>query len=368
MRPYTTHFLSEPRHVSEHAKAIRCSSSIGIDTEFVRERTFRPRPGLVQISDGEQVWLLDPVALAGEDAFHELLAELLRDPATCKILHSTGEDLEVLDILADARPSPLFDTQRAAALLGWPLQIRYETLAAELLGIEFPGGLARNDWCRRPLPEAWLEYAAHDVIALPDIRAELSERLQQQGRLAWLEEDCRRLIELREEPDPVIRIRGAGRLDDQQLERLSRLADWRDAEARRRDLPRSFVVADAVLLELVQPHRIDDRLLDQLGRMKPPLPKRYRKAVADVLATEPRTFQRPAELQPLTQQQRSRLGDLKTRVAGIAESLGLEPAIIASRRDLTRLVQGSDCAWLHGWRGELLGDLRGVLPEIAKGG
>lgn len=354
MQAFKTHFVSDADHINEFAEAIRACPSLGIDTEFVRERTFFPRPGLVQASDGEQVWLLDPVTLAHEDTFRKLLSERLQDPATYKILHSTGEDLEVLEILADAVPSPLFDTQRAAALLGWPLQVRYETLAAELLGIDLPGGLARNDWCRRPLPQAWLEYAAHDVITLPAMRAELSNRLKRQGRLAWLEEDCRRLIGNGAEAHPVIRIRGAGTLHDDQLERLARLAEWRDREARRRDLPRSFIVADTILMELAQSRSVDDRLLDRLGHTKPALHKRFRQAVREVLAAEPRPFSRPPELRPLTQEQRARLAELKSRVAGVAESLGLEPALIASRRDLTRWVQGAESEWVQGWRGKLL--------------
>lgn len=361
MQPFKTHFVRDADHISECAEAIRACPSLGIDTEFVRERTFFPRPGLVQVSDGEQVWLLDPVALAEERVFRELLSERLQDPATCKILHSTGEDLEVLEILADAVPAPLFDTQRAAALLGWPLQVRYENLAKELLGIDLPGGLARNDWCRRPLPEAWLEYAAHDVITLPAMRAELGSRLERQGRLAWLEEDCRRLIANRAEAHPVIRIRGAGTLNDDQLERLARLAEWRDREARRRDLPRSFIVADTILMELAQSPLVDDQLLDRLGRMKPALHKRFRNEVREVLAGDAKPFSRPPELLPLTQEQRARLSELKSRVASIAESLGLEPALIASRRDLTRWVQGAECEWVQGWRGELLELGRGVL-------
>src|SRR5690625_6847316 len=68
----------------------KCSEApaIGIDTEFVRERTFYPRPGLVQISNARQVWLLDAVAAESSP----LLGELLDSKATTKILHSVGDD------------------------------------------------------------------------------------------------------------------------------------------------------------------------------------------------------------------------------------------------------------------------------------
>jgi ribonuclease D len=33
---------------------------IGVDTEFVRERTYYPCPGLIQVSDPDGVTLVDP--------------------------------------------------------------------------------------------------------------------------------------------------------------------------------------------------------------------------------------------------------------------------------------------------------------------
>jgi len=350
-----THLLSESDHVSRHAEKILNTQSLGVDTEFVRERTYFPRPGLFQFSDGGEVWLVDPVALAGQDCLQALIGEVMRNTAVTKILHSTGEDLEVIDLVGNAQPDPLFDTQRAAALLGWPLQIRYELLAGELLGAEFPGGLGRNDWCRRPLPEAWLEYAANDVIALPDMRAALAERLERAGRLDWLTEDCRRMLaQSGSGPEPVTRIKGAPGLSDAELERLNRLAQWREAQARRRDLPRGFVVADPMLLELARMQAPDERAMQSLATGRQRLGKRDRAALLEVLREAPREFVRPPELTPLTGEQRAEIKALQGRVRNIAEQLGVEPAVIASRRDLTRKVLGLPCPWLQGWRGGLL--------------
>ncbi len=354
MQSCDIHFISDKHHIHDHAATILASPSLGVDTEFVRERTFFPRPGLVQISDGSQVWLLDPIALVDQPAFRQLLRSILENQHICKILHSTGEDLEVLEILSGTRPSPLFDTQRAAAFLGWPLQVRYENLVRELLGIDFPGGLARNDWCRRPLPENWLTYAAHDVIALPQMHESLQKRLVQHNRHEWLQEDCHRLVGDRSASMPVSRIRSAASLSDDQLERLARLANWREIEARQRDVPRSFVVADAVLLNLAQGRAPDDGLGKSRGRYGPRIHWRELKALYEILEQTPETFIRPPDLQPLNPEQRSRVRELQAGVRAIADRLGIEPAAIASKRDLTRLVQGVDCDWMNGWRGPLL--------------
>jgi ribonuclease D len=359
MKPESVKFINNRKLLADCAPAIADAPALGVDTEFVRERTFFAQPGLLQFSDGERVWLLDPVAMAEEPAFAALVADRLQASGVDKILHSTGEDLEVLDRIAGAEPRPLFDTQRAAALLGRPLQMRYEHLAAELVGAEFPGGLGRNNWLRRPLPDEWLDYAAADVIALPALRTLLGRRLADAGRLEWLEEDCARLVaQARTPADPVTRIRGAAGLDDEALARLAMLADWRDRAARERDLPRGFVVGDDALLDLARcaPGERDARL-ETAGHRGRPLRRGDRDAIRALLSGTPGPFERPPELLPLARAQRERIKSLQKAVRDRAETLGVEPALLASRRDLTRWVQGANCEWLHGWRGEVLSDV-----------
>ena len=353
-----THLICDSDHISAHAAAMTAAAAIGVDTEFVRERTYFPRPGLLQFSDGQQVWLVDPVKLEGSPALETLVASIMNNSGASKILHSTGEDLEVIDMVGRARPVPLFDTQRAAALLGWPLQIRYEILARDLLGVEFPGGLARNDWCRRPLPEAWIEYAANDVIALPGMREALSEKLDRAGRKEWLAEDCHRILQRQDtENDPVLRIKGAATLSDEALERLARLARWREEQARRRNIPRGFVIADPVALTLARQTEVREPDFDQFEGGRQRVGKRDRAAIMALLRGAPTDYRRPAALSLLTNDQRGRIKEMQGRVKQVAEQLGVEPAVIASKRDLARKVQGADCDWPDGWRGELLPDL-----------
>lgn len=353
-----TLLLSESHHISEHADKMTNVDAIGVDTEFVRERTYFPRPGLLQFSDGEHAWLVDPVTLEGSPELESLVGAIMANAAASKILHSTGEDLEVIDMVGHAEPAPLFDTQRAAALVGWPLQIRYEILARDLLGVEFPGGLGRNDWRRRPLPEAWIEYAANDVIALPRMREVLSEKLEQAGRMEWLIEDCRRILQRQHlQSDPVLRIKGAAGLSDEELERLARLARWREEQARSRDIPRGFVLADPVMLELARQTRVREQDFDRFEGGRQRVGKRDQAKIMELIDAGPDQYQRPPELSVLTNEQRARIKEMQERVKRIAEELGLEPALIASKRDLTRKVQGVDCDWLDGWRGELLRDL-----------
>ena len=349
--------IDDHNSLGAHVEPLLACTSIGLDTEFVRERTFYPKPGLLQFSDGQQIWLIDPLALAGDPAFQSLLSELLSNPSGCKILHSVGEDFEVLEILCDQRPRPLFDTQIAAAMLGWPLQLRYESLVQELLGLQFPGGLARNNWRIRPLPDAWLEYAAHDVIALPAMRAALEKLLEKAGRLHWLHEDCERMVESASQPAaPLLRIRSAARLNDDALTRLNRLANWRDDQARTRDLPRSFILNDAVLMELAKKPPQDSSALARIDGIHAGLIRRHAEEVLGLLHQPSEVFQRPPELIPLTSAQQAAIKQMQQIVRNIAEQLNVEPPLIASRRELTRLVQTGNAEWLDGWRGEVLAD------------
>src|SRR5690606_21144762 len=129
---------------------------LAVDTEFVRESTYTAQLCLLQVSDGERVACLDMLALDGPGAF----ASVLADPAVRKVFHSARQDLEVLNEHLGAVPGPVWDTQVAAAMLGYPDQVGYTQLTGAELGVTLPKDHARTDWSRRPLSAEQLNYAA----------------------------------------------------------------------------------------------------------------------------------------------------------------------------------------------------------------
>lgn len=343
----------------------KASHTIGLDTEFVRERTFYARPGLIQVSDGQKVWLFDVVAVPESSA----LGALLADSSIVKVLHSVGEDLEILQAVGGSWPTPLFDTQIAAALLGMPLQLRYEHLVKAVLDVDLVGGKARNDWCRRPLPEEWLHYAAEDVIWLPRLKERLEELLESAGRLDWHREDCARIVDAARTGDvtpPLSRVKGAGRMETPDLARLDALAHWRETVAQQKDLPRRFVIGDDTLIELARAAG-QDRLGEAISRLPGGQRKRFGSTIEALLKeVRPDDFQRPEWLDALTPEQRDRLREAQKTVRAIAEELEIEPAVIASKRELTRLIRGERPDWLNGWRGRILdGRLDGASVSIS---
>lgn len=341
------------------AKAWRQADLLALDTEFVRERTYYAQLGLVQISDGQTVWLLDPLA----EGTLAPLRDLLEDPRVCKLLHSPSEDLEVLLKVVGAVPEPLLDTQVACALLGQPLQLGYHKAAEWLLDVTVDKDQTRSNWCARPLRQAQLRYAALDVCVLPLMWELLEAQLTALGRKAWFEEDCKRLLETARAPvvpaDSWQRIRGHGRLSGQSLAILQALAAWRETQAQQRDLPRGFVVPDKALLALADGALTNPETLDAVPGLHPKVLRRNREhwlALADAVLEQGRTLPVPPRMDA---RQKKQLARLRSAVARRADVLDLEPVMLASRRELEEWVSAEGATWpgrLDGWRREQLAE------------
>jgi ribonuclease D len=336
---------------------------LALDTEFMREKTYHPRLCLLQLSNGELTASIDPLAL--EDRLEPLL-EILFDPAIVKVFHAGRQDLEIFQLLWQRLPSPLFDTQSAAALLGLGDQIGYGNLVEKVLGKTLEKGHTRTDWCRRPLQPEQLRYALDDVIYLGQLYLELSQRLQAQGRGDWLQEEFEQLAD----PTTYIidpeqawkRVKGHQRLKGKQLAVLQALAAWREKEALRADRPRRWIIKDEPLLDLArrQPRNMDQ--LQQIRGLEGGLLKRHG---ATLLTLIDQAAKLPPERWPAAQQQPIRLSAnqeamvdlLMCSLRLLADEQGITPAALASRKALERLVTGErEIDLLRGWRRKLAGD------------
>lgn len=340
---------------------------IGVDTEFVRERTFWPRTALVQLSVPGEILLVDPLV----PGMPQALVPLLRDPAKLKVMHSASEDLQVFKTACDAVPRPLFDTQVAAALAGVGTGIGYQKLVAMLTGTELEKGETRSDWLQRPLSERQLEYAADDVAHLHELHAQLSTRLEAQGRLGWLEEDCARAAEAADldasDPWPHLSMRSAQTLDAEGQARLRRLLAWRDEQARRADRPRSWIIDNELVVTLARRVPVDEaafgRLLDGQARS----PRQLRGPLWEVASAPLEDSEREIPLAASQDAaQRALVKRLQEHVAAVAQAAGLPDGVLASRRQLELLLATGDWdAALGVWRRSLLEPT--LSTEIASG-
>ena len=311
---------------------------IGIDTEFVRERTWRAELGLVQLSDGKTVWLVDPLKTG---PLHPMAA-LFEDQSIVKILHAPSEDLDVLLYTTGAVPKPLFDTQTACALLGQSLQLGYHTTVEWLLSVTVDKGETRSNWCKRPLRPAQLHYAALDVCLLPMMHRQLHTRLEDLDRQPWLAEDCARLLNKAQTPaDPEQswkRINGNNRLDGASLAILQSLATWRDQEAERRNLARGFVIKDTALMTIANQK---PGSLDALSALDVWHPRAIQRHGQTLIATIDQILQeglRAAAPDTLKSEHRKLMGGMRKLVQEQATELAVEPALLASKRELESLI------------------------------
>ena len=328
---------------------------LAVDTEFIRERTFWPQLSLAQVaverSPGEMdILLLDMLAPGMAAA----LAPVLSDPAITIIMHSAGEDLVAFRHACGVVPASLFDTQVAAALCGVGAGLGYQRLVQELLGIAVDKGETRSDWMKRPLSPAQLAYAADDVRHLFALHDALAAKLDALGRSGWFAEDCRRMLDNARDEDgerwPHLSLRSAQFLDAAGRVRLLRLLRWREAQARRSDRPRNWVLDNELATTLAREAPADRSALDRLFQAHPKAPRKLAAPLWDALNTPlPDEDQAPA---PRTSERdRKALRRLQDAVAARSGDLGLPDGVLASRRWLEFLLDGQD--WpgaLSGWR------------------
>ena len=221
---------------------------IGVDTEFLREKTFLAQLCLVQVSTHDQIYCIDP--LTNDD--YEAMWKVLCRPEW--IVHSGRQDIEVVYQTAARMPESLFDTQIAAGLLGYAPQMGYANLVEELFDVQLPKTHTRADWSQRPLPRALLEYAADDVEYLLRMFDILAERLDKLGRLDWAQQDSALLLDPKlydiNPEDAVDRLKGARNLRGARRAVASRLAAWRETRALDRNRPRQWILRDAALIDM----------------------------------------------------------------------------------------------------------------------
>ena len=342
-------------------------SVLGIDTEFVRERTYRADLGLIQVSDGVTAWLWDPLRFESSEPVQRLLS----NSGIFKVLHAGSEDLEVLLHALDVMPEPFCDTQIACAMLGQPLQLSYQGAVKWLFDIDIEKDHTRSNWCKRPLRPGQLRYAAMDVVLLPQMLEALKPRLEQAGRWTWLEEEAARMRETAAEPvDPdlaYLRIGGAIRMDDESLRALRALARWREETAQARNRARGFVVSDAGLLELARLRPLTPSEILVAGHVHPRALRRYQPDLLQAIATaagDRSTIYRPG---PLDNRQRHAVNEMRRAVKARATELDVDPALLASRRELDRLLRAVAAgnpppARFLGWRKQVITDeLLGII-------
>jgi ribonuclease D len=352
-------WIDRSENLEALARTLDSQPSIGLDTEFLRERTFFPNLCLLQLAAGPDVWCVDTLRCGSL----EPLVPALTSPNSRKVIHSARQDLEAFYLNVKRIVSPVFDTQIAAACVGFKPQMGYADLVQALLHVTLPKGQTRTDWSKRPLTPEQLEYAADDVIYLNEIAALLSERLRTLGREQWVLEDCAALEDPRlYEPDPAQawkRLRNVRQHPPAVRARAKALAVWREKIARARDLPRGWILADDAIFAVAAADPADPAALTDALPSRRPMKDSLAESLLEALrggATEEVADAEPGRDARPTPEQRAVIDRLNRVVDARAAELELSPEILAPRGELKALAMGDRHGQaLSGWRLEIIG-------------
>lgn len=343
------------------AELIAEEQRIAVDTEFMREKTFYSQLCLLQVAAQSKIVCADPLGLSDADPkLCNGIWQSIMQPEW--VLHSGRQDIEVIYQTCGLLPHTLFDTQVAAALLGYQPQIGYAGLVKELFGIELPKSHTRADWSKRPLADAVLNYAAEDVEYLLPACDRLSDRLVELGRFDWAVEDSMYLLDVAlYDPDPDIavdRLKGARNLRGRARAAATKIAAWREREAIRTNRPRQWIMRDTVLLDIAV-SRPKER--NELGKIEGLAESTIRR-VGDKLLTivADATDDESNYLPPLRpdERQKAMLKKIQKIVSETGESLGLATEIVAPKKELSAAMLGNrESRVFRGWRRDVVGTM-----------
>jgi ribonuclease D len=350
--------ISEPQAFAQLCADLAGQGHIGLDTEFMRERTYFAQLCLLQLCFADRAVCVDTLALTDMSA----LAGAMGAMATRKILHAARQDLEVLWPITGAL-NGVFDTQVAAALVGLPAQIGYADLTQTLLGRSLHKSQTRTDWSRRPLSVAQIDYALDDVRYLPELAERLTQRLIELGRERWFDEEMAELNSgqsYQVAPEEAWRrLKGLNELDESRLALAQALAAWREQRAIHADRPRAWILPDAALREIVS---TVPRSIDQLAALGE-LPEGIRRHSGEQILALIGSVALPPRLPPLAARRRPDLAETDTvrrlsqLTREVGQELGIAPEILATRRDMERLLAGDRQGGpLQGWRRAVIGE------------
>jgi ribonuclease D len=352
---------------------------VAVDTEFMRETTYWPKLCLIQAAAGSAEACIDPLA---EGIDLEPFLEIMRDETILKVFHAARQDVEIFNNL-NAMPRPLFDTQVAGMAAGFGEQIAYDALVRQMLKIELDKSSRFTDWARRPLSDNQLTYALADVTHLAALYPILRERLEKDGRIAWVTDEMANLTDpaiYDVEPENAWKRLRPRKHTAKYMAVYKSVAAWRERTAQSRDQPRGRILKDEAIDEVATQAPTD---ADQLDRLRT-VPKGFSgsRIWTDLLAAIPEALKDPEAYALVIERTRTAPSPaagavvelLKVLLKARAEEAGVASKLIATVSDLELIANDdeADTSALKGWRREAFGEdalklKRGELALVLDG-
>ncbi len=356
--------ITDTESLQRYVDGLSGQPYVAIDTEFLRENTYYPKLCLVQLAGpDDEGAIIDPLANGIDLA---PLFALLADESIVKVFHAARQDIEIFVNLTGAVPTPLFDTQVAAMVMGFGEQIAYDALVRKLAGKGIDKTSRFTDWSRRPLSEKQLAYALSDVTHLRTVYDRILADLKRTGRASWVEGELENLGDLglyTVEPEDAWKRLKARTNKPRFLAVLRELAAWREREAQRRDLPRNRVIRDEALLEIASdPPESRDKLagIRSLNRKiaDGPFGAGLMEAVQTALAQPKESWPRVERPEPPAPALLPVIELLKVLLKRKCAAHGVAQKLVCPGPDIEKLAADdeADIPALKGWRREVFGN------------
>ena len=369
--PSQEYYITDSAALESLCRQLRSSRRLGLDTEFVGEDSFIPKLELIQVATHDVAAVIDFPAVQANGTLAPFW-ELICDPQVEKIVHAGRQDLDLFALHAGQIPKPFFDTQIAAAMLGFGAQVAYANLVQRIHGTKLAKAHTFTNWSARPLSADQIAYAAEDVQFLLPLHTHLQNRLHALGRSEWVREEFSRLesavAEKSKDPlDRYQRIRGWDSLKPRQAAVLRDLTAWRETEARRRNVPRGRVMRDEVLLQIA---RHPPGSVEELRGLRGVHGSEIDRNGEQLIATITASLALPSSAWPQVPRDRKPEPEsiglvelLQAVLKACAAEAEIAPTLLATSADLQALVEAKekkttpDLPLMRGWRRELIGDL-----------
>jgi ribonuclease D len=371
-------YITDRKGLDSLCRTLHQSPRLALDTEFVGEESFVPRLELIQVATEQTAAIIDFPAVQADGSL-DVFWEIVCRSDVEKIVHAGRQDLDLLAAHAGQIPKPFFDTQIAAAMVGYGAQVAYANLVHRLHGAKLDKAHTFTNWSARPLSRDQLTYALGDVQYLLSIHEHLHGRLMELGRLEWANEEFARLESVvgeksREPQERYQRIRGWDSLKPKAAVVLRELAAWRETEARRRNVPRGRILRDEVILQLA---RHPPKTVEELRSLRGVHPSEAERNGEQVIATIQSALALPPSAWPAAPRDRKPEPEstglvelLQAVLKASAAAEGIAPSLLATTADVQTLIESkrqrvpADLPLLRGWRRQLVGEL---LLQVLQG-
>lgn len=354
-------FIQQQNELAVLLTQMEHCSTYALDTEFIKVDTLYPKLGVCQINCNGQIALLDGTSLNLEHFWHKLFA------AQQNIFHACGEDIDLIYHYADQKPlKNVFDTQVAMSFLGHGLQVSYQNALKSCLNIDIEKDQTRSNWLARPLSQDQLSYAANDVLYLVKLADTLKTDLKAKGLYQYVLEDCQNLTKEIAMETPFAELYadiGNYRHNRRELMQLQQLSIWREQITKALNQPRSFILKNATMIDLVEKNPRNNFQLAQIKDMRPNVVREHGKTILDLLKFLPPEDEWPLRMaRPVKSNSKEVAPKVDALIENIVIQTGIPKEVLLRKKWLHAIYEHvvfhfdeQDLPnYLLGWRYEIL--------------